>query len=511
MSYTKISRALISVSDKSGLLELANLLHQNNIEIISTGGTAKYLSENNIPITAVSDLTNFPEILDGRVKTLHPSIHAGLLADLSKSAHEEQLKKHGIKKIDLVIVNLYPFEKTIENKSVALDEAIEQIDIGGPAMLRASAKNFKFTTVVCNVNRYEELISELKNNNFSTSYDFRYKLANEVFSHTSNYDLLISNFLQKDKSGLPEVFSISAKKDFSLRYGENPHQQSSFYGELNKYFSHLHGKELSYNNILDINAAQNAVNEFDEPTVVIVKHTNPCGVGSDEKLSEAFKKAFATDKKSPFGGIISVNKKMDLECAKLINEIFVEVVIAPEFSDEALQFLRETKKERRIIQSTKFATQNNFLSFKNIFGGVLVQTPDNKSFNEFKVVTNRKPNEEELLSMHFAWKVAKNVHSNAIVYANKDRTLAIGAGQMSRVDSAKIASWKAQNENLNLNGCAVASDAFFPFSDGLLEVISAGATAVIQPGGSVRDLEVIETANKNNVAMIFTGTRHFKH
>lgn len=513
MNELKIKRALISVSDKTGILEFAKFLADNNVEIISTGGTAKLFKENKIPVTLVSDVTEFPEVFDGRVKTLHPAIHSGLLAVLDNPAHKEELEKLNFKSIDLLVVNLYPFEKTISNKDILLEEAIENIDIGGPAMLRAASKNFKFTVVSCNPNQYDKIKSELEKNNFTISQETRFKLSAEAFTHTAKYDLLISQFLNKKiepVDELPKNFSLFLPESLSLRYGENPHQKGKLYGDFKNYFSQLHGKELSYNNILDISSAQQLVNEFSEPTVAIIKHSNPCGVGSANNLSDAFKKAFATDKKSPFGGIIAVNRKMDLDCANLINEIFTEVVIAPEFSDEVLELFKK-KKDRRIILALPSAKINSSLNIRSVIGGVLIQTQDNFLGEDFKIVTNRTPTENEFASMRFAWRVAKNLHSNAIVYAREDRTLGLGAGQMSRVDSSKIAVFKAHAEGLDLKGCAVASDAFFPFADGLLEAISAGATAVVQPGGSIRDAEIIEAANQNNITMAFTGVRHFKH
>lgn len=512
-----IKRALISVSDKTGIVEFAKHLQRLGVKIISTGGTLKTLRDAQIEARSISDVTAFPEILDGRVKTLHPIIHAGLLAVSDNPQHQKQLKDLNITPIDLVVVNLYPFEKTIEKENVALDEAIEQIDIGGPSMLRAAAKNYKFKIVVSNPTQYQNIISEMEANDGAISEETRYRLAREVFLHTARYDSAISNYLSKvdtdiSKQSLTGIFSIMLPKVEDLRYGENPHQKASLYGEFSKYFEKLHGKELSYNNIVDIQAASELVAEFHEPTVVTIKHTNPCGVGSGKNLAEAYGKAFATDTKSAFGGIVAVNKILDMESARLIDKIFTEVIIAPDYSDGVLEFLKK-KKDRRLIRQIKPPSEDKGLIIKHISGGLLIQTPDDVLVNsdQLKVVTKRHPTDEERSAMIFGWKVAKHVKSNAIVYALSDRTIGVGAGQMSRFDSSRIAVMKAKEAGLDLHGTAVASDAFFPFADGLLEAVKAGATAVIQPGGSVRDSEVIKAADDNNIAMMLTGIRHFKH
>ncbi len=511
-----IRRALISVSDKTGIVELAQKLQKWNIEIISTGGTLKTLTDAGIKAKAVSEVTGFPEILDGRVKTLHPNIHAGLLAVSDNISHQQQLAELDIEPIDMVVVNLYPFEQTIVRTNVSLDDAIEQIDIGGPTMIRAAAKNFHSKTVVVNPAHYQRIIEEMEQSQGSVSEETRFMLAKEVFLHTAHYDAAISNYLQRNESKqslhLPDVFSVSIPKAEDLRYGENPHQHAALYGNFHSFFEKLHGKELSYNNIVDIQSAIELIEEFSDPTVVIVKHANPCGVGSGENLSEAYSKAFATDTKSAFGGIIAVNKKLDLQTARLIDTIFTEVIIAPEYDEGVPDFLKK-KKDRRLIQQKKSLRSEKDVSMKSIAGGLLVQTADELILKEdqLRVVTKRKPTNEEHASMMFAWKVAKHVKSNAIVYSRTDRTIGIGAGQMSRFDSSRIAVMKANEAGLDLKNTAVASDAFFPFADGLLEAVKAGATAVIQPGGSVRDNEVIEAADNNNISMVFTGIRHFKH
>ena len=508
----KIKRALISVSDKEGIVEFAKELHNANVEIISTGGTHTLLTSNNIPTKQISEITGFPEILDGRVKTLHPAVHAGLLAALDNPSHRKELEQHNIQPIDLVVVNLYPFEETVAKPNVPLEEAIENIDIGGPTMLRSAAKNYRFTAVIVNNNRYETILKELKDRDGCLSEDTCFELAKEVFQHTAHYDSTISEYLSRtlQQPSLPETFSFSLKKYTDLRYGENPHQSAALYGKYEESLKKLHGKDLSFNNIIDANAAVALVSEFEEPTVVIVKHTNPCGVGSGETLSEAYHKAFATDTKAPFGGIIAVNRPLDMKAAEVMNEIFTEIILAPSFEPGVLDFLMK-KKDRRIIQILK--TESSGFDIRSVSGGLLVQSKDmaQLSKNQLKIVTKRQPTSDELEAMMFVWNVVKHVKSNAIVYGLKDRALAIGAGQMSRIDSSKIAVWKSKESNLSLSGSVVASDAFFPFADGLLEAVSAGATAVIQPGGSIRDNEVIQAADEHNIAMIFTGIRHFKH
>ena len=513
-SLLRVRRALISVSDKRGIVELAKALRGFGVEIISTGGTHQALKDAGVEVKSVSQVTGFPEILDGRVKTLHPAIHGGILAAADNPLHLKQLSEHHIDPIDLVVVNLYPFEQTIRRENVTIDQAIEQIDIGGPAMLRAAAKNYRHTVIVVNPDRYPSLLEELTKNSGAVSYQTRFELAREAFQHTATYDSIVAAYfsgLQSTQS-LPDVVTLSMKKSTALRYGENPHQAAALYGKFDTYFKKLHGKELSYNNILDINAAALLSAEFEKPTAVIIKHNNPCGTGSGETLLDAYKKAFATDPKSAFGGIVAVNRVLDAGTAESINEIFTEVVVAPGFEDGVLDMLMK-KRDRRLIQQLIDMRSMKSLDIRSVTEGLLVQEQDQHRITRenLRVVTTRKPTEEEFEALIFAWRVAKHVKSNAIVYTRKDRTLGVGAGQMSRVDSAKIAVLKAAEAGLDLTGCAVASDAFFPFADGLLEAVKGGATCVIQPGGSVRDEEVIKAADEHNVAMVFTAIRHFRH
>ncbi|CUS77502.1 phosphoribosylaminoimidazolecarboxamide formyltransferase / IMP cyclohydrolase [Candidatus Kryptonium thompsonii] len=511
----KIKTALISVYDKTGIVDFARELQNLGIDIISTGGTYNLLTQNGIKAKRVEDITGFPEMFNGRVKTLHPKILGGILAVRDNPEHIEQLKKFGIIPIDLVVVNLYPFSDVIRDGKVTIDEAIEEIDIGGVTLLRASAKNYKYVVGVVNPDRYEQIIYELKTNNCEISERARLSLAIEVFRHTSDYDAIIANFLssQSTEDVLPEVFHLNLPKVKNLRYGENPHQRSALYGDFFTYFEHLHGKELSYNNILDISSATELILEFDKPACAIVKHTNPCGVGIDESSTlEAFKKAFATDTVSAFGGIVAFNRPIDFKTAMAIDEVFFEVIIAPEFPSDVLNFLMR-KKNRRLIRYKDIDLKAFGFDFRKIIGGVLVQEVDQIDLEpmNLRVVTRRKPTVDEMEALIFAWKVVKHIKSNAIVYAKKDRTLGIGAGQMSRVDSSKIAVMKAKEMGHDLRGSVVASDAFFPFPDGLIEAAKAGATAVIQPGGSIRDEDVIKAADEYNIAMVFTGIRHFKH
>ncbi len=510
-----IRRALISVSDKRGLAEFAKALCALKVEIISTGGTYAVLHDEGIPVRSVSDITGFPEILDGRVKTLHPKIHGGLLAIADNEQHTKQLEEWGIEPIDMVVVNLYPFEQTIHKTGVTLNDAIEQIDIGGPTMLRAASKNFRHKAVVVNPDSYQTILAEMHANNGAVSEATCFELAKEVFRHTSNYDTVISDFLDnvgREMPLFPDVFHLTVKKENELRYGENPHQSAAVYGNVLGHFEKLHGKELSYNNIVDIAAAARLVTEFVEPTVAIIKHTNPCGVGSASNLAEAYAKAFATDTKSAFGGIVAVNRPLDMVAAEMMNEIFTEVIVAPAYEEGVVGFLRK-KKDRRLIRCNADLRSVQTLDIKSVPGGFVMQSQDNASIRpeNMKVVTKRRPTAAEMNAMMFAWRVAKHVKSNAIIYALADRTIGIGAGQMSRVNSAQVAAWKAAEMGLSVKGTAVASDAFFPFADGLLEAVHAGSTCVIQPGGSVRDDEVIAAADTNDVAMVFTGIRHFRH
>ncbi|MFH1049871.1 MAG: bifunctional phosphoribosylaminoimidazolecarboxamide formyltransferase/IMP cyclohydrolase [bacterium] len=509
----QIKTALISVSDKTGLIEFAEELVKLGIEIYSTGGTAKLLKDLEIPVKSVSELTGFPEIMDGRVKTLHPNVHAGLLARLDVDSHVNQMKDLNIKSIDLLVVNLYPFEETLARGSQH-EELVENIDIGGPTMLRSAAKNYQWSAPIVNPSRYTEIIQMLKENNNCIKEDYRAKLAGEVFGHTAYYDSIISKYFREyNKIEFPEKLTFGMQLEQALRYGENPHQSSMLYGNFNNIFKKLHGKELSNNNIIDIDAAAKLILEFEEPTVAIIKHTNPCGVGTADTLTEAYHKAFATDNVSPFGGIIAMNRTVDKETAETIHSLFTEVLIAPEYTNEALEILKK-KKDRRLI-TVDFDDLRKAIKYdvKSVAGGYLIQTTDTLLFDEekMKVVTKRQPSDEEMKALMFAWKITKHVKSNAIVYTSYDRTLGIGAGQMSRVDSARIAVEKAKLMGLNLKGSVVGSDAYFPFADGVLLAVEAGATAVIQPGGSVRDEEVIKAADENNITMVFTGLRHFRH
>jgi phosphoribosylaminoimidazolecarboxamide formyltransferase/IMP cyclohydrolase len=511
----KIQRALISVSDKTGLVDFARELVGFGIEIISTGGTAKLLQKEGVPTTEISAYTGFPEMMDGRVKTLHPKVHGGLLHLRDNPEHVAQAQAHGILPIDLVVVNLYPFEKTVAKPDVTLDEAIENIDIGGPSMLRSAAKNYRSVTVVTDPADYADVLSILQANDGETTLQLRERLAIKVFVTTSRYDGAIADFLNKEKE-CASSFSLSLPLVAQLRYGENPHQTAALYGHFDEHFEKLHGKELSYNNILDITAASELIEEFTEPTVAILKHTNPCGVGSDPDLRAAWDKAFATDKQAPFGGIIITNRPLTEALARAISEIFSEVIIAPEFEPDARALLQKKKNLRLMRQlplPPRPTEEDEELLIRSVVGGVLVQSRDLSPETDLtsKVVTERKPTKADLAAMLFAWRVVKHVKSNAIVYAAKDRTLGIGAGQMSRVDASRIAIWKAADAGLSLKGCAVGSDAFFPFPDGLIAAAEAGATSAIQPGGSVKDPEVIAAANQRKMAMICTGVRHFKH
>lgn len=509
----QIKTALVSVSDKNGIVDFCKELSRLGIEIISTGGTARTLREAGITVKGISEVTGFPEIMEGRVKTLHPSVHGGLLAKLDSDGHLRQMKEHNIDSIDLLIVNLYPFEATLR-KNAPHDEIIENIDIGGPAMLRSAAKNYLWTAPVVNPNRYNEIIEKLKSDNCTIDDEYRLQLASEVFTHTAHYDSVIASYFnRRSENKMPDTIIISGKKEQSLRYGENPHQEAALYGNFNEIFEQIHGKELSYNNIIDMDAAAKLILEFDETALAIIKHTNPCGVASANTIKEAWEKAFATDNVSPFGGIIIVNRPIDIESAEAMHDIFTELIIAPDFHTDALALL-EKKKARRLLK-VDFAKLRNSIcnDFKSVAGGFLQQNSDTKliSIDGLKTVTKRPPNEEEMKSLLFGWRIAKHVKSNAVVYTAADRTLAVGAGQMSRVDSSRIAVEKAKLMNIDLHGSAVASDAFFPFADGVEEAAKSGATCVIQPGGSVRDEEVIKAADDNNIAMVFTGMRHFRH
>jgi phosphoribosylaminoimidazolecarboxamide formyltransferase / IMP cyclohydrolase len=510
----KIKRALLSVSNKQGISDLAKSLHANGVEIISTGGTAKVIRDAGIPVKDVSEITSFPECLDGRVKTLHPKIHGGILARTSHDPDNEELQKLNIDPIELVVVNLYPFKEAISKENITPATATENIDIGGPTMVRAAAKNFAHVCILTHPDQYSTFSDELESGQ-GISFKTRRQLARKAFEHTADYDTAISKyFTEIDELNLPDQLNVSLHKSSDLRYGENPHQQAAIYGEQNKFINCFHGKELSYNNYLDIDSALNLMSDFqhDDPTIAIFKHTVPCGVASDDNLSNAYRKAFETDKMSPFGGIVIANRSIDLETAKAIDEIFTEIILAPSFDEDAKDLLTQ-KKNRRLVEILQFPSSNTELTFRSLFGGALVQQPDYETIqtDDLKLVTVRTPSDKELADMLFAWKVVKHVKSNAIVYAKNRQTLGIGTGQTSRVDSSEIAVDKAQKEGLKLEGSVIASDAFFPFADGVEAAAKAGATAVIQPGGSIRDEEVIQAANENNMTMIFTGKRHFKH
>ena len=514
----KINRALLSVSDKTGLIPFAQTLAKAGVELISTGGTAKALREAGLKVLDISEHTGFPEMLDGRVKTLHPKVHGGLLYIRGNAAHEAAAKEHGITPIDLVVVNLYPFEATVAKPNVSLHDAIENIDIGGPSMLRSAAKNHDSVTVIVDPADYAEVAKQISETG-NTTLELRRLLAAKVYARTAAYDAAIAAHLQKefaaDKTALPQVLTISAPLAQPLRYGENPHQKAALYGKFGEYFKQLHGKELSYNNILDLTAATALITEFrvDVPTLAILKHTNPCGVGQGANLREAWDRAFATDRQAPFGGIIAVNQILDGAVATAISEIFSEVIVAPGFSPEALEILQK-KKNLRLLQVTKDPLAAQPWDVRSVGAdSFLLQQRDLLSTpaGNLKIVTKRQPTATELKAMLFGWRVVKHLKSNAILYCGEDRTLGTGAGQMSRVDSSRIAVWKAGEAKLSLKGSVVCSDAFFPFPDGLIAAAEAGATAAIQPGGSVKDADVIAAADERGMAMAFTGARHFRH
>ncbi len=518
----KIRRALISLSDKNGLLDLAKALTKFKVEILSTGGTAKVLRENNIAVTEVSDYTGFPEMLDGRVKTLHPKIHGGLLALRDNPGHMQKLKEHNIGLIDMVVVNLYPFGEVIKKQGVSLAEAIENIDIGGPSMLRSAAKNNRSVAVVCSPSFYPDIIDELNKNNGSLSENTLFKLAVEVFKLTSRYDEAIGSYLSnhanpesKDSSvSFPGELSLSFEKIQDLRYGENPHQKAAFYKERGKAsglinLRQLQGKELSFNNILDLNAAFELVKEFDNPAAVVVKHNNPCGAAEDVTLEKAFIAAWKCDSLSAFGGIVALNRKLDAKAARVIAKSgFLECIIAPGFSEGVADLFKD-KENLRLLEAGDIERINE-PEFKRVSAGLLVQDKDTETLdiNNLKVVTKKKPTKKELESLIFGWKVAKHVKSNAIVLTRGTKTVGIGAGQMSRVDSVMIARKKAGK--LSLGSC-LSSDAFFPKEDAVIDAARAGVKAIIQPGGSIADEQIIKACDKHKISMVFTGIRHFRH
>ncbi len=513
----KLQRALLSVSDKTGLVDLARGLVAAGVELLSTGGTAKAIRDAGLPVKDISEHTGFPEMLDGRVKTLHPLVHGGLLYLRGNAEHEATVQAHGIRPIDLVVVNLYPFEATVARPGVSLHDAIENIDIGGPSMLRSAAKNHESVTVVVDPSDYSRVLEQIQAGG-DTTLELRRQLAAKVYARTAAYDAAIAAHLTREFSDgtqpLPAL-AVSAPLVQTLRYGENPHQKAALYGRFPEYFTQLHGKELSYNNILDLTAAAALITEFagDPPTLAILKHTNPCGVGQGADLRSAWDKAYATDRQAPFGGIIAVNGTLDLACAQAIAEIFSEVIIAPDFAPDALALLQQ-KKNLRLLRIRRNPVSTAPYDLRSVGAeSYLLQARDLKltSAAELKVVTERAPSPAELQAMLFGWRVVKHLKSNAILYCGLDRTLGVGAGQMSRVDSSRIAVWKAGEAKLSLTGSVVCSDAFFPFPDGLIAAGEAGATAAIQPGGSMRDAEVIAAANARGMAMVFTGHRHFRH
>jgi phosphoribosylaminoimidazolecarboxamide formyltransferase / IMP cyclohydrolase len=528
----RIQRALISVHDKTGLIPLAKALVAAKVDLLSTGGTAQALRQAGLPVTDISEYTGFPELLDGRVKTLHPKVHGGLLFLRGQSQHQAAARQHGIEPIDLVVVNLYPFEKTIARPGATLEEAIENIDIGGPALLRSAAKNHESVTVVMDPNDYPDVLAQIQEHG-QTTLELRRRLAMQVFARTSAYDATIaSHFVKVFSPPLPEpaVRAAAAPKPpvalpgwlifeapqvQRLRYGENPHQLAGLYGRFHDYFTPLQGKELSYNNILDLTAAARLIAEFmeDPPTLAILKHTNPCGVGQGNTLREAWDKAYETDRQSPFGGIIVVNRKLDQACAEAIAGVFIEVVAAPDFEPAALAALSR-KSQLRVVRLLRPLLDQPALDVRSVGAeSFLLQEWDTRRIDaaDLEIVTQRQPTPEEIRAMLFGWRIVKHVKSNAIVLAHADRTLGIGAGQMSRIDACRLAAWKAGEGGLPLIGSVVCSDAFFPFPDGVIAASDAGATAVIQPGGSKNDAEVIAAADERNLAMAFTRLRHFRH
>ncbi|WP_018151286.1 bifunctional phosphoribosylaminoimidazolecarboxamide formyltransferase/IMP cyclohydrolase [Leeia oryzae] len=522
MDLCKIKRALISVSDKTGVLAFAQALAANGVHILSTGGTAKLLADNGVPVTEVADYTGFPEMLDGRVKTLHPKIHGGILGRRDLESHVAKMAEHDIGNIDLVCVNLYPFEATIAKPDCSFEDAIENIDIGGPAMVRSAAKNHAHVAIVTDAEDYETLTAEMAANDGALSLKTRQALAKKAFSHTAAYDGAISNYLTAltedgEKQSFPNRLNLQFVKVQDMRYGENPHQGAAFYRDLHPaagslaHYQQLQGKELSYNNIADSDAAWEAVKQFDEPACVIVKHANPCGVAVAADPLTAYRLAFTTDTTSAFGGIIAFNREVDGQTVEAVTGQFLEVLIAPSFTAEAKELIA-AKKNVRVLEVPLTAGANHF-DLKRVGGGLLVQTPDLHQITaaDLKVVTKLQPTAAQLKDLLFAWRVAHFVKSNAIVFCGNGQTLGVGAGQMSRVDSTRIAAIKAKNAGLELKGSVCASDAFFPFRDGVDVIAENGVSAIIQPGGSMRDDEVIAAADDHGIAMVVTGIRHFRH
>lgn len=501
--------ALISVSDKKNIVEFAKELNSLDYQILATGNTAKILVENKIDCVEISSFTSYPEIFSGRVKTLNPRIFGGILMRRDNPSDQKQAEENNVVPIDIICVNLYPFPQVVNRNDIGLEEKIENIDIGGPSLIRASAKNYKFVSVLTNPEQYDDFIKELKQGEISLAT--KEKLAYAAFAYTSYYDTLIANYFEKEFKFSKTDIRLNHKASFDLRYGENPHQKAYLFGDFNEYFEILHGKELSYNNIVDLAAAVELVYDMGKSGCAIIKHTNPCGAAIGKNPLDAYERAFSCDTISAFGGIVAFNEEVDATTANKLNEIFLEIVCAPSYSAEALKLL-ETKKNRRLVKILKSPDANE-LMIKSVPGGLLVQDKDNSKIDEssLKLVTDRKYTEAELKDLKFAWTVCKHTKSNAIVYVKDQKAIGVGAGQMSRVDSAKIAASKAKQFGHDLNGSVAASDAFFPFADGLEEIISHGITSVIQPGGSVRDDEVIKAANEKNITMIFTGIRNFKH
>ncbi len=503
--------ALISVSDKTGLADFAKGLSDNGYDILATGNTAKIIKDSGVECTEVSDYTSFPEVFSGRVKTLQPSIFGGILMRRDNESDIKEAEANNIQPVDIVCVNLYPFPKVVNDPEKDLSTKIENIDIGGPSLIRAAAKNYKYVSVVTDPSQYDSFLKELESG--SITDETRQALASAAFSYTSFYDTLIANFFESEFSLPKAAIRMNYKLQNELRYGENPHQKAYISGDFYEYFDVLHGKELSYNNIVDLTAAVELVNDMQPNSCSIIKHTNPCGAATRSNILEAYTEALTCDPVSAFGGIVAINEKLEADLAEKLNEIFLEIVCAPEYSDEALEILKK-KKNRRIVKQNK-ALDSSELQVKNIPGGLAVQDKDNSSLSEdiLKNVTKRQYTEAEYDDLKFAWIICKHTKSNAIVYVKNKKAIGVGAGQMSRIDSARIAASKAKEHGheSDLNGCVAASDAFFPFADGLLEIANAGATAIIQPGGSVRDEEVIQAADEKNLAMVFTGIRNFKH
>jgi len=522
MSHTAqpVRRALLSVSDKSGIIELAQSLHANGVELLSTGGTARLIAEQNIPVTEIADYTGFPEMMAGRVKTLHPKVHGGILG--RRGTDDSVMFEHDIQPIDLVVINLYPFQSTVANPDCSFDDAIENIDIGGPAMVRAAAKNHASVTVVVDPLDYVTVLDDLENNAGVIRENTRFSLAIKAFEHTASYDGAIANYFGRmvqsdEEKQFPRTINFQFQHAQGMRYGENPHQNAAFYAEAGvneasiATSTQLQGKALSYNNIADTDAALECVKQFEQPACVIVKHANPCGVAINDDIHEAYQRAFSTDPESAFGGIIAFNRKLDAKTAQaIIDRQFVEVIIAPEV-DEAAGDIIASKENIRLLCCGQWQTPGYRLDYKRVNGGLLVQDVDAALYNTLDVVTELKPSKPQMQDLLFAWQVAKFVKSNAIIYARDTMTIGVGAGQMSRINSARIAGIKAEHADLTVTGSVMASDAFFPFRDGIDAAAEAGISAIIQPGGSMRDEDVIAAANEHGMSMVFTGMRHFRH